>query len=84
VSLISGEQRLPFQVPRMSSQSPADHADSKLDCFTLFGDQTSAHFRERFALGLTTSAVDAHLERLIVTSTGSNYTRLYDTFQYYR
>lgn len=64
--------------------SPADHADSKLDCFTLFGDQTSAHFRERFALGLTTSAVDAYLERLIVTSTGSNYTRLYDTFQYYR
>ncbi|RSH90569.1 Phosphatidylinositol 4-kinase pik1alpha (PI4-kinase)(PtdIns-4-kinase) [Saitozyma podzolica] len=57
--------------------------NSKLDCFTLFGDQTSAHFRERFALGLTTSAVDAYLERLIVTSTGSNYTRLYDTFQYY-
>ncbi|ORX34569.1 kinase-like domain-containing protein [Kockovaella imperatae] len=57
--------------------------DSKLDCFALFGPQTTAMFRDRFALGLTTSAVDAYLERLIVTSTGSNYTRLYDTFQYY-
>ncbi|WVR09318.1 hypothetical protein IAU60_006383 [Kwoniella sp. DSM 27419] len=58
--------------------------DSKLDCFNLFGEQTSTHFRERFQLGLTTQAVDAYLERLIVSSTGSNYTRLYDTFQYYR
>jgi hypothetical protein len=62
----------------------ANHADSKLDCFILFGDQTAHHLRERFALGLTTAAVDAHLERLILSSTGSNYTRLYDTFQYYR
>ncbi|WWD02071.1 hypothetical protein V865_000109 [Kwoniella europaea PYCC6329] len=58
--------------------------NSKLDCFTLFGEQTSTHFRERFQLGLTTHAVDSYLERLIVSSTGSNYTRLYDTFQYYR
>jgi phosphatidylinositol 4-kinase len=57
--------------------------DSRLDCFMLFGQETTKHFRERFALGLTTAAVDAYLERLIVTSTGSNYTRLYDTFQYY-
>jgi phosphatidylinositol 4-kinase len=78
------DERMMFQAPRSSFRSPADPSDSKLDCFTLFGDQTSAHLRERFALGLTTSAVDAYLERLIVTSTGSNYTRLYDTFQYYR
>nr|XP_019045014.1 Atypical/PI4K protein kinase [Kwoniella bestiolae CBS 10118]OCF23944.1 Atypical/PI4K protein kinase [Kwoniella bestiolae CBS 10118] len=58
--------------------------NSKLDCFALFGEQTSTHFRERFQLGLTTQAVDSYLERLIVSSTGSNYTRLYDTFQYYR
>jgi phosphatidylinositol 4-kinase len=57
--------------------------DSKLDCFLLFGEHTVTHFRERFALGLTTAAVDAYLERLIVSSAGSNYTRLYDTFQYY-
>nr|XP_019011748.1 Atypical/PI4K protein kinase [Kwoniella pini CBS 10737]OCF50529.1 Atypical/PI4K protein kinase [Kwoniella pini CBS 10737] len=58
--------------------------NSKLDCFILFGEQTSNHFKERFQLGLTTQAVDSYLERLIVNSTGSNYTRLYDTFQYYR
>ncbi|BEI81369.1 hypothetical protein CcaverHIS002_0205290 [Cutaneotrichosporon cavernicola] len=57
--------------------------DSKLDCFLLFGEHTVTHFRERFALGLTTAAVDAYLERLILSSAGSNYTRLYDTFQYY-
>ncbi|ODN77738.1 hypothetical protein L202_04877 [Cryptococcus amylolentus CBS 6039] len=57
--------------------------NSRLDCFVLFGEQTSAHFRERFQLGLTTQAVDAYMDRLIVSSTGSNYTRLYDTFQYY-
>lgn len=49
----------------------------------LFGEQTAHHLRERFALGLTTAAVDTYLERLIVSSMGSNYTRLYDTYQYY-
>ena len=58
-------------------------SDSKLDCFALFGIQTAHHLRERFALGLTTAAVDGYLDRLIVSSSGSNYTRLYDTFQYY-
>lgn len=57
--------------------------DSKLDCFALFGDQTTNHLKERFALGLTTAAVDGYLDRLILSSMGSNYTRLYDTFQYY-
>lgn len=57
--------------------------DSKLDCFVLFGENTVNHFRERFCLGLTTAAVDQYLDRLIVSSAGSNYTRLYDTFQYY-
>lgn len=57
--------------------------DSKLDCFVLFGENTVNHFRDRFCLGLTTAAVDQYLDRLIVSSAGSNYTRLYDTFQYY-
>ncbi|WVN86146.1 uncharacterized protein L203_101307 [Cryptococcus depauperatus CBS 7841] len=57
--------------------------DSKFCCFAISGQQTSIHFRERFQLGLTAQAVDAYLDRLIVSSTGSNYTRLYDTFQYY-
>ena len=69
-------------IPPVVPTNPV-RADSKLDCFALFGAQTTNLFRERFALGLTTSAIDAYLERLIVTSTGSNYTRLYDTFQYY-
>ncbi len=55
------------------------HTDSKLDCFLLFGDQTSQHLRERFQLGLTTAAVDAYLDRLIVSSIGSSWTRLYDS-----
>lgn len=58
-------------------------SDSKLDCFAMFGENTAAHFRERFQLGLTTAAVDAYMERLIVASIGSNWTRLYDSFQYY-
>ncbi|KAJ9095191.1 hypothetical protein QFC19_007646 [Naganishia cerealis] len=57
--------------------------DSKLDCFALFGEQTSQHLRDRFQLGLPQAAVDAHLERLIVSSIGSSWTRLYDSFQYY-
>ncbi|GHJ87912.1 hypothetical protein NliqN6_4314 [Naganishia liquefaciens] len=57
--------------------------DSKLDCFAMFGEQTSQHLRDRFQLGLTQAAVDAYLERLIVSSIGSNWTRLYDSFQYY-
>lgn len=49
----------------------------------MFGENTAAQFRERFQLGLTTAAVDAYMERLIVASIGSNWTRLYDSFQYY-
>jgi hypothetical protein len=57
--------------------------DSKLPCFAMFGENTAAQFRERFQLGLTTAAADAYMERLIVASIGSNWTRLYDSFQYY-
>jgi phosphatidylinositol kinase/protein kinase (PI-3 family) len=53
--------------------------DSKLDCFTLFGPLTAQHLRDRFQLGWTEKAVDDHLERLIVSSVGSNWTRLYDS-----
>jgi hypothetical protein len=45
----------------------------------MFGENTAHHLRDRFQLGLTQSAVDAYLERLIVTSIGSNWTRLYDS-----
>jgi hypothetical protein len=48
----------------------------------MFGEQTSQHLRERFQLGLTQSATDAYLERLIVSSIGSNWTRLYDSVSF--
>lgn len=45
----------------------------------MYGDQTSTHLRERFQLGLTAQAVDAYVERLILNSVGSSWTKLYDT-----
>lgn len=53
--------------------------DSKLDCFVMFGEQTAQQLKERFQLGLPQAAVDAYLERLVVSSIGSNWTRLYDS-----
>ncbi|KAI0062271.1 kinase-like protein [Artomyces pyxidatus] len=57
--------------------------DSTLPCFAAFGDQTAAQLRERFQQALTHSLVAEHVERLIDTSLGSNWTRLYDSYQYY-
>ncbi|KIJ44081.1 hypothetical protein M422DRAFT_60208 [Sphaerobolus stellatus SS14] len=57
--------------------------DSSLPCFAAFRDQTAVHLRERFQPSLTHSLVGEHVERLIVTSLGSAWTRLYDSYQYY-
>jgi len=57
--------------------------DSTLPCFAVLGEQTAAALRERFAQGLPHSAVADHVDRLIMSSMGSNWTRLYDSFQYY-
>ncbi|CAL1704406.1 unnamed protein product [Somion occarium] len=57
--------------------------DSTLPCFTALGEQTATQLRERFQQGLTQSAVEEHVQRLIDTSLGSNWTRLYDSYQYY-
>ncbi|KAH8106978.1 kinase-like protein [Cristinia sonorae] len=57
--------------------------DSTLPCFAALGEQTAAQLRERFQQGLTQSAVEEHVQRLIDTSLGSNWTRLYDSYQYY-
>lgn len=54
-------------------------ADSSLPCFAALGDQTAAQLRERFQQGLTQTAVEEHVNRLIETSLGSNWTRLYDS-----
>ncbi|KAJ3553912.1 hypothetical protein NM688_g3367 [Phlebia brevispora] len=57
--------------------------DSTLPCFAALGEQTASQLRERFQQGLTQAAVEEHVERLIDTSLGSNWTRLYDSYQYY-
>ena len=53
--------------------------DSSLPCFAALGEQTASQLRERFQQGLTQSAVEEHVSRLIETSLGSNWTRLYDS-----
>ncbi|KAJ1309526.1 hypothetical protein OPQ81_006299 [Rhizoctonia solani] len=57
--------------------------DSAFPCFATFGEQTSQLLKERFQPSLTTSAITEYIDSLIVTSLGSAWTRLYDSFQYY-
>ncbi|KAL4074411.1 kinase-like domain-containing protein [Scleroderma yunnanense] len=57
--------------------------DSALPCFAAFGEQTANQLRDRFQPALTQSLVHEYLDRLIDSSLGSNWTRLYDSFQYY-
>ncbi|KAF9246501.1 kinase-like protein [Melanogaster broomeanus] len=58
-------------------------ADSTLPCFAAFGEQTANQLRDRFQPTLTHSLVGEYVDRLIESSLGSNWTRLYDLFQYY-
>jgi len=53
--------------------------DSTLPCFVASGDQTAAQLRERFQQALTHSLVVEHVDKLIDTSLGSTWTRLYDS-----
>ncbi|THU91136.1 kinase-like protein [Dendrothele bispora CBS 962.96] len=57
--------------------------DSTLPCFAIFGEQTAAQLRDRFQPALSHSAVAELVDRLIDSSAGSSWTRLYDSFQYY-
>jgi phosphatidylinositol 4-kinase len=57
--------------------------DSTLSCFAASGEQTAAQLRERFQQALTHSLVAEHVDKLIDTSLGSTWTRLYDSYQYY-
>ncbi|GJE90828.1 kinase-like protein [Phanerochaete sordida] len=57
--------------------------DSTLPCFTALGEGTAQQLRDRCQQGLTQAAAEEHVERLIDTSLGSNWTRLYDSYQYY-
>lgn len=56
------------------------HVDSSLPCF-LSGDQTAQLLRQRFQLSLTQTQCDEFVDRLIDSSAGSVFTRLYDAFQ---
>jgi len=56
-----------------------NHLDSAMPCFAALGEQTAAQLRERFQQGLTHSLVAEHVDRLIETSLGSSWTRLYDS-----
>ncbi|KAJ3779291.1 kinase-like protein [Lentinula raphanica] len=57
--------------------------DSTLPCFASVGEQTAAQLRDRFQPALTHSLVGDLVDRLIDTSLGSHWTRLYDSYQYY-
>ena len=54
--------------------------DSKLPCFAL-GDLATANLRDRFQLTLTAPQCDEFVDRLILSSAGSAFTRLYDQYQ---
>ncbi|KAF8350695.1 kinase-like protein [Amanita rubescens] len=57
--------------------------NSALPCFAAFGEQTAGYLRDRFQPTLTHALVGEYIDRLIDTSLGSHWTRLYDSFQYY-
>ncbi|PWY99187.1 hypothetical protein BCV70DRAFT_201393 [Testicularia cyperi] len=54
--------------------------DSRLPCFAL-GDLTASNLRDRFQLALTQSQCDEFVDKLILSSAGSAFTRLYDMYQ---
>ncbi|KAH0830583.1 kinase-like protein [Lanmaoa asiatica] len=95
---IGGEAFLEFRrLFREGFEVARKHCDriinSTLPCFVAFGDQTANQLRERFQPALTHSLVGEYVDRLIDSSLGSNWTRLYDSgsvsttfirqFQYY-
>ncbi|KAG8961256.1 Phosphatidylinositol 4-kinase pik1alpha (PI4-kinase)(PtdIns-4-kinase) [Tulasnella sp. 419] len=57
--------------------------DSTLPCFAAFGELTAQQLRDRFQPNLKNSSVADFVDKLIVTSLGSAWTRLYDSYQYY-
>ncbi|EIN07346.1 hypothetical protein PUNSTDRAFT_144847 [Punctularia strigosozonata HHB-11173 SS5] len=57
--------------------------DSNFPCFAALGEQTAVQLRDRFMPTMTHTLVGEHIDRLIDTSLGSHWTRLYDSYQYY-
>ncbi|CAO3586710.1 unnamed protein product [Absidia cylindrospora] len=56
--------------------------DSKLACFQS-GEQTIQQLRDRFQLHLTEPQAEEFVDRMIMSSCGNVFTKLYDTYQYY-
>ncbi|CAD6885055.1 unnamed protein product [Tilletia controversa] len=54
--------------------------DSKLPCFAL-NEHCASQLRDRFQLGMSQTQCDEFVDRLVLTSAGSVYTRLYDRYQ---
>ena len=54
--------------------------ESNLPCFAL-GDMATANLRDRFQLTLSATQCDEFVDRLILSSAGSAFTRLYDQYQ---
>lgn len=54
--------------------------DSKLPCFDN-GPATIQQLHDRFQLSMSVPQLEEHIDRLVVSSAGSAFTRLYDTFQ---
>lgn len=57
--------------------------DSHMPCFQTNPDYVLQQLKGRFQSHLTDPQLDIFVEKLIVNSCGSLYSRLYDTFQYY-
>lgn len=53
--------------------------DSMFPCFAVSGDQTANQLRDRFQPTLTHALVGDYVNRLIDSSLGSHWTRLYDS-----
>ena len=54
-------------------------ADSTLPCFMVSGGQSANQLRDRFQPTLTHAFIGEHINRLIDSSLGSHWTRLYDS-----
>lgn len=53
--------------------------DSSLPCFAALGEQTAQQLRDRFQPKSNQQSATELIERLIMSSLGSNWTRLYDS-----
>jgi phosphatidylinositol kinase/protein kinase (PI-3 family) len=54
-------------------------ADSTLPCFMVYGEQSANQLRDRFQPTLTHAFIGDHINKLIDSSLGSHWTRLYDS-----